>query len=116
MLISQGYISVFYNISQPNFAILLILRYNDIFRLSCLDKKLVDNWNHLLAKVVSALFIRLNWERGGDETGMDLLGGGVRIPPSPGQGGVLFFMIKPKIIRDKMRFSNLSNNMMISEL
>jgi hypothetical protein len=32
------------------------------------------------------------------------------------QGGVLFFMIKQKIIRDKMRFSNLSNNMMISEL
>ena len=40
-------------------------------------------------------------------------------PPSPGQGGaggVLFFMIKPKIIRDKIRFTNLSNNMMISEL
>ena len=36
-------------------------------------------------------------------------------PPSPGQGAVLFFMIKQKIIRDKMRFSNLSNNMMISE-
>ena len=32
-----------------------------------------------------------------------------------GAGGVLFFMIKQKIIRDKMRFSNLSNNMMISE-
>jgi hypothetical protein len=49
---------------------------------------------------------------------MDLLG--VRTPPpSPGQGGaggVLFFMIKQKIIRDKMRFSNLSNKMMISEL
>jgi hypothetical protein len=29
---------------------------------------------------------------------------------------VLFFMIKQKIIRDKMRYSNLSNNMMISEL
>ena len=46
-------------------------------------------------------------------------GGGVRTPPSPGQGcagGVLFFMIKQKIIREKMRFSNLSNNMMISEL
>ena len=28
---------------------------------------------------------------------------------------MLFFMIKQKIIRDKMRFSNLSNNMMISE-
>ena len=45
---------------------------------------------------------------------MDLLGGGGGAhPPSPGQGGaggVLFFMIKPKIIRDKMRFSNLSNN------
>jgi hypothetical protein len=68
------------NISQPNFAILLILGYNDIFRLSCLDKKLVDSWNHLLAKVVSALFIRFNWERGGDETGMDLLGGGAHPP------------------------------------
>ena len=52
---------------------------------------------------------------------MDLLGGGgggggCALPPSPGQGGVqggvLFFMIKQKIIRDKMRFSNLSNNMM----
>ena len=32
------------------------------------------------------------------------------------QGGVLFFMIKQKIIRDKMRYSNLSNNMMISKL
>jgi hypothetical protein len=29
------------------------------------------------------------------------------------RGGVLFFMIKQKIIRDKMRYSNLSNNMMI---
>ena len=42
-------------------------------------------------------------------------------PPSPGQrgcrgGGVLFFMIKQKIIRGKMRYSNLSNNMMINEL
>ena len=33
-----------------------------------------------------------------------------------GAGGVLFFMIKQKIIRGKMRYSNLSNNMMISEL
>jgi hypothetical protein len=33
-----------------------------------------------------------------------------------GAGGVLFFMIKQKIIRDKMRLSNLSNNMMINEL
>jgi hypothetical protein len=34
------------------------------------------------------------------------------------RGGVLFFTIKQKIIRDKMRmrFNNLSNNMMISEL
>ena len=31
-------------------------------------------------------------------------------------GGVLFFMIKQKIIRGKMRYSNLSNNMMINEL
>jgi hypothetical protein len=28
---------------------------------------------------------------------------------------VLFFMIKQKIIRDKMRFSNLSNNMIINK-
>jgi hypothetical protein len=40
-------------------------------------------------------------------------------PPYPwpeGVQGVLFFMIKKKIIRGKMRYSNLSNNMMISEL
>ena len=48
------------------------------------------------------------------------MGAGVH-PPSPGQRGfrgegVLFFMIKKKNIRDKMRYSNLSNNMMISEL
>ena len=41
----------------------------------------------------------------------------VGAPPWPEgvQGGVLFFMIKQKIIRGKMRYSNLSNNM-ISEL
>jgi hypothetical protein len=55
------------------------------------------------------------------KSGMDLLGGcGGCTPPLAlarrGAGGVLFFMIKQKIIRDKMRFSNLSNNMMISEL
>jgi hypothetical protein len=33
-----------------------------------------------------------------------------------GGEGVLFFMIKQTIIRDKMRYSNLSNNMMISDL
>jgi hypothetical protein len=33
-----------------------------------------------------------------------------------GGGGVLFFMIKQKNIRGKMRHSNLSKNMMISEL
>ena len=47
------------------------------------------------------------------------MGGTPPPPPSPGQGGargVLFFMIKQKIIRDQMRFSNLRNNMMISEL
>jgi hypothetical protein len=32
-----------------------------------------------------------------------------------GRGG-LFFMIKQTIIRDKIGYSNLSNNMMISEL
>ena len=48
-------------------------------------------------------------------------GGGVH-PLALARGGaggwslVLFFMIKQKIIRDKMRYSNLSNNMMISEL
>jgi hypothetical protein len=51
---------------------------------------------------------------------MDLLGGaGVRTPLAlvrGGAGGVLFFMIKEKIIRGKMRYSNLSNNMMINEL
>jgi hypothetical protein len=43
-------------------------------------------------------------------------GGGGDAPPYPwpeGCRGVLFFMIKQKIIRDKMRYSNLSNNMMI---
>ena len=53
--------------------------------------------------------------------GMDLLGGcGEVCTPLAlargGAGGVLFFMIKQKIIRGKMRYSNLSNNMMISEL
>ena len=49
------------------------------------------------------------------------LGGGggadVCAPPSPGQvgAGSAIFHDKQKIIRDKMRFSNLSNNMMISE-
>jgi hypothetical protein len=58
------------------------------------------------------------------QPGMDLLGGGGAggcAPPSlalvrGGAGGVLFFMIKQNIIWDKMRYSNLSNNMMISEL
>jgi hypothetical protein len=36
--------------------------------------------------------------------------------PTPWPGGVLFFHDKAKNIRDKMRYSNLSNNMMISEL
>ena len=46
-------------------------------------------------------------------------GGGGCIPLAlarGGAGGVLFFMIKQKNIRDKMRYSNLSNNMMISKL
>ena len=55
------------------------------------------------------------------QAGMDLLGGGGGCAPPlalarGGAGGVLFFMIKQKIIRGKMRYSNLSNNMMISEL
>jgi hypothetical protein len=57
------------------------------------------------------------------KAGMDLLGvrgGGCTTPPPypwpEGVQGVLFFMIKKKIIRGKMRYSNLSNNMMISEL
>ena len=54
----------------------------------------------------------------GNQDGFTRGGGGCRgdAPPIPGQGGVLFFMIKQKIIRDKMRYSNLSDNMMISEL
>jgi hypothetical protein len=51
---------------------------------------------------------------------MDLLGSAGGVHPLAlargGAGGVLFFMIKQKIIRDQMRYSNLSNNMMISEL
>ena len=49
---------------------------------------------------------------------MDLLGGGVH-PPSPGQKGCragAIFHNKQKIITDKMRYSNLSNNMMISKM
>ena len=45
------------------------------------------------------------------QTGMDLLGG-VHTSPSPGQGGAIFH----DKAKDKMRYSNLSNNMMISEL
>ena len=47
--------------------------------------------------------------------------GGVVAPPPPlslargGAGGAIFHD-KEKIIRGKMRYSNLSNNMMISEL
>jgi hypothetical protein len=37
-------------------------------------------------------------------------------PVATRDGLVLFFMITQKIIRGKMRYSNLSNNMMISEL
>jgi hypothetical protein len=44
--------SSFYNNSQPNFAILLILRclssYGNGFRSSCLDQNFVHSWNHLL--------------------------------------------------------------------
>jgi hypothetical protein len=51
--------------------------------------------------------------------GMDLLGGGGVHPPSPGQrgcrGGAIFHD-KAKNIRDKMRYSNLSDKMMISKL
>jgi hypothetical protein len=42
---------------------------------------------------------------------MDLLGGG----ECGGTGGVIFHD-KAKNIRDKMRYNNLSNKMMISEL
>jgi hypothetical protein len=49
------------------------------------------------------------------QPGMDLLGGcrGVCTPLALARGGAI---IKQNIIRDKMRYSNLSNNMMISEL
>jgi hypothetical protein len=43
-------------------------------------------------------------------------GGGGAPPPALAGGGCYFFMIKQKIIRDKMRYSNLSNNKMISKL
>ena len=47
-------------------------------------------------------------------------GGGGSAPPLAlargGARGVLFFMIKQQIIRGKMRYSNLSNNMTISKL
>ena len=50
------------------------------------------------------------WGGGGGEGAHPLaLARGVR-------GGVQFFMIKQKNIRDKMRYSNLSNNMMIQQL
>ena len=52
---------------------------------------------------------------------MDLLGvrggGGCGVPLAltiEGCMGVLFFMINQKNIREKMRYSNLSNNMMIT--
>jgi hypothetical protein len=35
---------------------------------------------------------------------------------TPWPEGVLFFMIKQKIIRDKMRYSNLSNNNIMGPL
>jgi hypothetical protein len=47
-------------------------------------------------------------------TGMDLLGGGCAPPLALARGGAIFHD-KAKIIRGKMRYSNLSNNM-ISEL
>ena len=46
-------------------------------------------------------------------------GGGGGPPQSPGQRGCRggsIFHDKAKHIRDKLRYSNLSNNMMISEL
>jgi lantibiotic modifying enzyme len=48
-----------------------------------------------------------------ESLGMDLLGWG---PGQRGCRGVAIFHDKAKKIRDKMRYSNLSNNMMISEL
>ncbi len=50
---------------------------------------------------------------------MDLLGGGAHTQPSLGQRGWqgqgAIFDDKAKSIRDKMRYSNLSNNMMIQQ-
>jgi hypothetical protein len=54
LLISQGCIfRILQHFATKPFAILLILgcsfelyAYNDRFRLSCLDNKLVDSWNH----------------------------------------------------------------------
>ena len=45
-------------------------------------------------------------------TNRDGFTGGVHTSPSPGQGGAIFH----DKAKDKMRYSNLSNNMMISEL
>jgi hypothetical protein len=65
------------------------------------------------------MFWQPQYSSDNNKSGMDLLGGGVHLP-SPGQrggrGGGLFFMIKQNIIRGKMRYSNWSNNMIISEL
>jgi hypothetical protein len=59
--------------------------------------------------------VKICWKKFIYYPGMDLLGG-AHPPLALARGGVLFFMIKQKIIRDKIRFSNLSDNMMISEL
>jgi hypothetical protein len=62
--------------------------------------------------VISACVFHL-CDRGLIPAGMDLLGGAPRAALA--RGGAVFHD-KAKNIRDKTRYGNLSNNMMISEL
>ena len=52
------------------------------------------------------------------KAGMDLLGGGAGgcTPLALARGGAIFHDKANNYYRDKMRYSNLSNNMMISKL
>ena len=60
--------SAFYNISQPNFAVVLILSCmhaalcscGDGFRFSCLNQNLVCSWNHPLLSAILNLSLLLN--------------------------------------------------------
>ena len=90
-------------------------KYRDFLHFVELNEQLkgLYSWSEHCIRIVG-LRVRLEGPRDGF-TGWC---GGVH-PPSPGQrgcrGGAIFHD-KAKNIRDKMRYSNLSNNMMISEL